>query len=241
MSEQRAMIHFDPIEHRKPLPLVERESLSSLLEPIMAQLTPVRGMVRTGDRPISVELYTDSAHLERFFRGNWGAPADSLRGTIDAAIVAMCDTPANARWLEPGVRYVNGERTLIACAGSEYYGNIKVSVRGLCSAIAAQRGCGGFLHGASMTLDGLGVVICGASGAGKTTLTRALLETSADVRITYGRVLGHDPTRPAEAFLSSAAISEAVKELWIAVIEPKSSDTLKDIALAGTALAEVFD
>lgn len=56
--------------------------------------------------------------------------------------------------------------------GNEFYGNIKITVRGLCSEITSHNQM--FLHGCSLAIDGRGVVLSGASGAGKTTLTAVL-------------------------------------------------------------------
>ena len=55
--------------------------------------------------------------------------------------------------------------------GNEFYGNIKITVRGFCSEISPFEQM--FLHGCSMAIDDRGVVLSGSSGAGKTTLTAA--------------------------------------------------------------------
>ena len=72
-------------------------------------------------------------------------------------------------------RIVGRNRRISAITGGEFYSNAKVMIRGLCSAIAAQRGASGFMHGASMSIHDKGVVITGASGSGKTTATGEMI------------------------------------------------------------------
>jgi hypothetical protein len=92
----------------------------------------------------------------------------------DARIVALHHPPsayglpthfASSRWYSPDER----------CAwiiGNEFYGNLKITMRGLCSELAPDDEI--FVHGCAMNINGLGIVLSGASGAGKTTLLAAL-------------------------------------------------------------------
>lgn len=180
------MIHMDPPDHRKPLPLVELPDLEALIHPVLERIKPQLGSVATLGSHIKIKLYSDSAHLCQFFTRNWGgAPERDERSVGEAVIVALgSDFMTETLTIQPGNRYIDSERKLIVSIGSEYYGNVKISVRGLSSSVISQQGCGGFLHGASMIIGGAGLVICGTSGAGKTTATRALMDLyPGDVRI----------------------------------------------------------
>ena len=170
-------LHIDPTANRRPLPLVESPELESLVAPICAGLSPAYGYVAMGSSTVRIALYSDSPHLRQFFTSNWGGTYDANRHTSEATIVALCgDSYTAASQLVPGARFVDPSRRLIASVGNEYYGNIKISVRGLCSSAARIEGYGGFLHGSALAIGDFGVVIGGASGAGKTTTTRALFE-----------------------------------------------------------------
>ncbi len=176
------LIHIDPTEHRKPLPLVELANLEALIQPTLEQIEPENGSVATFSANIKVKLYSDSAHLRQFFAHNWGKTLTSNETSLgDVCVVALrSDLVDGAPEILPGRRYVDPERRIIVSVGSEYYGNVKVSVRGLCSSLVRRKNCGGFLHGASMNVDGAGIVVCGTSGAGKTTATRALMDFYPD-------------------------------------------------------------
>lgn len=160
------------------MPLVECRDLEDILAPACAGLKGTSGSVAVPGGCFGVTLYTDSAHLREFFVANWGGHHRSPILQPELMIVALSGRGATSLGeLEPGVRHVNVARTMIASVGNEYYGNIKISVRGLCSAAARAMRRGGFLHGASMVLDGTGLVIGGTSGAGKTTITKVLLDS----------------------------------------------------------------
>lgn len=174
-------MHIDPPSERRPLPLVELAGLDDLVCPIVSQMEGVSGTVLDGSGCVRITLYSDSPHLRRFFAANWGGASHGSPITREATIVALRgQAKAVPPQLKPGVRYVNPERTTITSLGSEYYGNIKVSVRGLCSAAACATGKGGFLHGAALSVDGIGLVIGGTSGAGKTTTMKALFGVIPD-------------------------------------------------------------
>lgn len=179
------MTHMDIPAHRRPLPLVEVPELWPMMRPLLETLPSESGAVATSDCPVKLALYSDSTHLRAFFARNFGALVDVVTPTDNAIIVALaCDSFPSVPALEPGWRYVDPERRLIVSLGNEYYGNVKVSVRGLCSAAVARKGKGGFLHGASMSVRGTGIVVSGVSGAGKTTITRALMSLCpGDIRI----------------------------------------------------------
>jgi hypothetical protein len=180
------MIHMDPPGHRKPLPLVEVPELWDMVRAISATIPAEDGRVAISEGSIGVRLLSDSAHLRAFFSGNFGrSPSNSSASEPDATILALRGTAIpDLPTLRAGERYIDPDRSLIVSLGSEYYGNVKVSVRGLCSSAVARRRQGGFVHGASMAVRGSGIVISGVSGAGKTTITRALMSLCPDgVRI----------------------------------------------------------
>jgi len=122
--------------------------------------------------PIIIELCTDSSHLMEFFTHNWitinpmvepHARIVALKG--DASIYGLSDDYNNNRWFCPDSRQV-------WMFGSEYYVNIKITIRGLCSEFAPFEEM--FLHGSSLSINDRGVVIAGTAASGKTTLTSNL-------------------------------------------------------------------
>lgn len=163
-------IHSDPLEHRRPLTVVTSDAQCA----INADKIPFdhRAQIRVGkDRWLTIRLATDSFHLSHFFACQWG---DSPEAVPDATIFALKEQPeqynlpsrlANQRTWFRG-------RAELWQFGTEYYGNIKVGVRGICSAIAEADEL--FLHGCSLRMGGRGLILCGISGAGKTTLAAAL-------------------------------------------------------------------
>lgn len=127
---------------------------------------------------IVVGFVSDSARLARMFADNW-APAGTDQEP-DATLYALA-RPARAyglsgpwdraRWWSPD------EKTMIAF-GFGSYRLAKVCIRGICSAVSADDIL--FLHGCVLSLSSehvsRGVIIAGASGTGKTTLTAELLQ-----------------------------------------------------------------
>jgi len=170
-------LHMDVATHRLALPLIELAGLEALVEPVCSRLDGVRASIHAGNAAVKISLHSDSAHLREFFSANWGGACDGPTFCSPATIVALCATKIpSAPQLLPGARYVNPSRTMIASVDNEYYGNVKISVRGLCSAASRKVETGGFLHGTALVRENAGFVICGASGSGKTTTTRALFE-----------------------------------------------------------------
>lgn len=177
------MNHIDPALERRALPLRELSNLRDIVKPALVRTEVEHGRVRTNDGYVSVSLYSDSEHLRAFFLANWGCRSTTGPELGHAEIIALRDSEIVDGKLEAGFRYVDTQRSVVASVENEYYGNVKISVRGLCSASMRSRP-GGFLHGASMTVGGIGIVVAGASGAGKTTSTRALIAARPDdVRI----------------------------------------------------------
>lgn len=161
-----------------PLPLVEVSDLWEMVRPVISAIPTADGEVAISDGAVALKLHSDSTHLRTFFSRNFGRTAcEPATPIAEAAIIALSKpTHPGLPALRSGHRYIDRDRSLIVSLGSEYYGNVKVSVRGLCSSAVARRGRGGgFIHGASMAIGNTGLVISGVSGAGKTTLTRALM------------------------------------------------------------------
>lgn len=166
--------HRDPSEKQTPLPI-------KVCSPHMENLAVPNCIESRARVPISesqqvvISLRTDSEHLAKFFTMNW--PTDLSSGKPDASITALKESASSygltrefdeSRWFCP-------ETNQVVMFGNEFYGNIKITVRGLCSEITPHDQM--FLHGCSLVIDGRGVVLSGASGAGKTTLTAALKKT----------------------------------------------------------------
>jgi hypothetical protein len=123
-----------------------------------------------GGGAVRLQLETDSDHLARFFAANWASDDGQPDGTILALRGSAPDYGLDpdlegARWYCPDSRQV-------WMFGTQYYGNVKITVRGLCTELAPFDDL--FLHGCAMDIDGRGVALSGMSGAGKTTLTAAL-------------------------------------------------------------------
>jgi hypothetical protein len=127
---------------------------------------------RPDGRECVVRLDTDSPHIALFFRLNWGYTIQHVRHDVRLIVRRG---PANAYSLpdEYGAGIlVDAHARCAAITGNEYYTKTKTSLRMLCSTL-----CGDdelYLHGCSVEINGVGVLICGYSGVGKTTLMRAM-------------------------------------------------------------------
>lgn len=163
--------HSDLPEEQIPLPIKRREfPLDDLLIPNRIEKR-VSIPTAAGGR-VTLLLRTDSRHLAKFFAMNWLADISPKRP--DATIIALKKNAAVyglARELDSS-RWFCSKTGQVWMFGNEFYGNVKITVRGLCSELAPPEQM--FLHGCALAIDGRGVVLSGVSGAGKTTLTAAL-------------------------------------------------------------------
>lgn len=167
--------HVDPPSNRRPLPLRACPDARDLSKLLANRFPPIVAKIRGSHRSYSVGLSTDSAHLRRFFASQWPR-SEATPTQLDGLIVAM-QSSASAYGFDPALddaRLVSPDRRVIVSFASEYYGNVKISTRGLASVAAAGHGSDFFAHGTAIALDGKGILLSGASGAGKTTTTAAL-------------------------------------------------------------------
>ncbi len=164
--------HCDPPDKQIPLP-IKLHNLPDDYLPSIRDTLKIRAAIPTASaNPIVLELYTDSIHLAEFFSANW--PSDRSMAKPHAKIIALKQSARfyglpneldKSRWFCPKSQQV-------WMFDKEYYGNLKITVRGLCSEFAPFEEM--FLHGCSVSINEQGVVLAGMSGAGKTTLTSAL-------------------------------------------------------------------
>ncbi len=179
MKELLPYNHITPPDLRRPLP-VRARALPTEAPRGATRLSSVRCAIRTSNgAEIPLQLDTDSSHLLSFFTLNWPTSTASP----GARILALRDAPeaygmpaelAGSRW------YCSQSRQ-VWMFGNEYYGNVKITVRGLCSEMASDDEM--YVHGCSLAVQNRGLVLSGMSGSGKTTLTAALRRVAGDVRV----------------------------------------------------------
>lgn len=163
--------HIDPIEKQKPLPIAKKTLLNK--DNFTAnQIIKYVALPMADGGEVIIKLITDSDHLSTFFTGNW--PEIIPKRKEDSVIVALKENAEFYGFTSEynGSRWYSPETQQVWMFGNEYYGNLKITVRGLCSEIAPFEQM--FMHGSAMSINGNGVVLSGVSGAGKTTLTSAL-------------------------------------------------------------------
>jgi len=125
---------------------------------------------------IVLAFVSDSARLSRMFAANWAqAGTDQPDATLYALARPACGYGLGDRWDQ--ARWWSREHKMMVVFGFGSYRLAKVCVRGICSAVSGDDMV--FMHGCALSLgagpDRRGVVITGASGAGKTTLVAGLL------------------------------------------------------------------
>ncbi|MBK8467582.1 MAG: hypothetical protein IPL32_17335 [Chloracidobacterium sp.] len=174
--------HCDPLEKQIPLP-IELRDLPEDLSVFLKDPLRIRVVIPTASSvPIIIELCTDSSHLASFFSANWANDVSTEQPNArimalkrSASFYGMDKELDQSRWFCPTSKQV-------WMFGTEYYGNLKITVRGLCSELAPDEEM--FLHGCSLSVFNRGVVLAGMSGAGKTTVTSALIDKlGKDVKI----------------------------------------------------------
>jgi len=174
--------HLDQSSQMRALPLIEDAQVAAIADSLSFVLRKSSGFIQTAHGQIQVDLYSDSDHLHRFFVSNWGGkllaatdPNQELR------IVAVRELEQSKYPnMRSEYRYIDPNRKTILTLGNEYYGNVKISVRGLCSVAAMDFESGSFVHGAAISIRNSGLVLAGSSGAGKTTMTRKVAERFGD-------------------------------------------------------------
>jgi hypothetical protein len=126
---------------------------------------------------IVVALLSDSSRLSRMFAAHWGPAADR---EPDATLYALAE-PAFSYGLGgawDGARWWSRSAKAMVVFGFGTYRMAKVCVRGICSAVSGDDMI--FVHGCTLSVGAgtrrRGVIIAGASGAGKTTLVASLLQ-----------------------------------------------------------------
>jgi hypothetical protein len=168
-------VHIDPPELRIPLPLRGRLGIEKHVLGLLNRFPPIVAEVQTSTGSIQVALHTDSGHLAHFFGLQWPRPIN-VEEVPQTAILALAANAATYGLDQSfdNVRSVNSARTLVASFGTEYYGNVKITTRGLCSAWSVAQNDPLFVHGSALAIEGRGALLSGTSGAGKTTITTAL-------------------------------------------------------------------
>jgi hypothetical protein len=163
--------HCDSTEKQIPLPIKQRDLLLEDLS--FPDCIEKRISIPTaGGEQVVILLRTNSDHLAKFFSMNW--PVDTSSRKPDATIIAMKESAETYGFAQEfdGSRWFCSKTRQVLMFGNEFYGNIKITVRGLCSEVTLSEQM--FLHGCSLAVDGRGLVLSGVSGAGKTTITAAL-------------------------------------------------------------------
>lgn len=117
---------------------------------------------------VTIRLMTDSYHVYHFFSENWKKSEMKLLEP-DFTIACLKYSPEiyGQSLANSGVRHIDFERKVVTSFGTEFYSNIKVTVRGVCSFLAKPDTI--CIHGCAADVNGTGIIIGGASGAGKTT------------------------------------------------------------------------
>jgi len=165
--------HVDDADRQRPLPIRIHKLPAFESEASSRMETAFTALPTAGGRLIRLRLDTDSPHLAHFFALNWPEPEPG-NAAFDARIVARRRAAASyglPRELDDARWYCHETRQ-VWITGSEYYGNLKITVRGLCSELAPPDEM--FVHGCAMLVGGRGLVLSGTSGVGKTTLTAAI-------------------------------------------------------------------
>lgn len=170
--------HIDPPSKQIPLPVEQRTLPRNPTIPVaLFKHTVAIPTIAPSHRPIIIELATDSLHMRTFFAANWCIADRGARP--DASILALRSHPGHYGLPDSldGKRWYCPHSHQLWMFNNEYYGNLKITVRGLCSDLSAPAGM--FLHGSCLEIDGKGVVLSGMSGVGKTAITAALRRTLA--------------------------------------------------------------
>ncbi len=142
-------------------------------------LYDITAKVLTATGSILVTLRTDSPKLGAWFHNNWGRAGKVP--AADASLIALVHPPKHygLSSLDGMARWWCEDGRELWCFGTESYTVLKVSVRGICSAVCSDSTL--FAHGCTFELqrknNSVGVLLMGASGAGKTTLMASLLST----------------------------------------------------------------
>lgn len=128
--------HCDPPEMLLNLP-AEQVDLSSEQLHVPNCIEKHVSIPTANGQKITLTLRTDSEHLAKFFSMNWPAHVSSDKS--DAVIYALKGS-AESYQLSPafnGPRWFCPKTKQVWVFGNEYYGNLKVTVRGLCSELAS--------------------------------------------------------------------------------------------------------
>lgn len=167
--------HLSTGDDRAPRPFV-RARVPMTEVPTGSGWVQLQAEVQTAEDgpPIAVQLDTDCPHSANFFRLNWPEPR-AWHSQVDARLVAY-RLSAECYGLPPACDtaiLISPDARCAVLSRASFYTKLKTAMRVLCSAHAPPDQL--YLHGCSVDLGGRGLLICGPSGAGKTTLALAIM------------------------------------------------------------------
>jgi hypothetical protein len=188
--------HTGPVEGCAPLPFRSIDRVEDHEPQAEGWRTLFARIPRPFGRPLVVRLDTDSRHVGYFFSLNWGKSGPDVG--FDARMIVRRHPAAHYSIPEEydSAILVSSDGRCAAITGTEYYTKVKTCLRMLCSTLCDADEL--YLHGCSLEFNGSGLLICGYSGVGKTTLVRALRDQpGSSMRIVnddWGPLSLHDLT-----------------------------------------------
>ncbi len=163
--------------HDLPLPVWPQADVLEGWDP-PANLARARGFVQFGQGCVEIRLCTDSDKLLQWFGRNYAASSGTRAVRASAELVALSGSAQRYNLPHPvdAARWWSAQTQRLVQFGTDSYAVVKVSVRGICSAVAPRETL--FAHGCALEFSNggstRGLLVMGSSGAGKTTLVSGL-------------------------------------------------------------------
>lgn len=173
-------MNYNPITDKTLLSKIASNAQAEQLKNIINSATLNNNLyfadvsIGNSSRSYTLRLVTNYKHLEQFWKLNFREPKFQTDENPDGHIYALNTDRANKLFNYDSQRYFFPTENTVVSFNNDFYGNLKISYRGLVAHIASKDNLVS-MHSSAVNVKERTVLVTGISGAGKTTIVKYLL------------------------------------------------------------------